>query len=243
MDVTRTTCPFCNDTLQEAKQTSLSDLIGEFKLCGTCGWWSKNRRTKRHKEDGRYFSMFGAYAQLKTLNVADVQTPIAEVQQYLLAKYDERFNVHPRLFEDVVAEVFRSCGYSARVTAYSADGGIDVVLDNGRANTIGVQVKRYRNRILVEEIRAFGGALVLNGHTSGIFVTTSDYSRGSVNAADGFSTRGVPIELLDAERLYDALRISRLSACSEWDERDWEDWFYEIRDLDDQMIYEDEGPF
>jgi restriction system protein len=54
------------------------------------------------------------------------------------------------MFEETVASVFRSLGYDATVTAYSGDGGIDVILHKGEER-IGVQVKRYRNSISVEQ--------------------------------------------------------------------------------------------
>jgi len=52
-----------------------------------------------------------------------------------------------------VASVFRDCGFHARVTSYSGDGGIEVILERGD-ETIGVQVKRYKSAIDAEQIRS-----------------------------------------------------------------------------------------
>lgn len=78
---------------------------------------------------------------------------------------------------DKSGSIVRANQKSAYATAYSNDGGIDVVLEH-EGKKHGVQVKRYKNKISVGEIRAFAGALLLNGLPSGIFVTTSDYQRG-----------------------------------------------------------------
>ena len=51
---------------------------------------------------------------------------------------------------------FGDLGYRARVTAYSGDDGIDVILDGDDDKAVGVQVKRYKNRIEVDQIRSPG---------------------------------------------------------------------------------------
>jgi restriction system protein len=141
------------------------------------------------------------------------------------------------LFEKVVADVFQSTGFSARVTSYQADGGIDVILDGPNDKTIGVQVKRYRNTIRVEQIRALAGALLLAGHTKGIFVATSSYSSAAKKAAARYTARGLPIELIDATRFYDALLVAQ-RACY----RSPEELTNEIGAVNYESIYENEGP-
>ena len=79
-----------------------------------------------------------------------------EVRKYLCAKEESIFNVHPRMFEDMVCSIFKDLGWNARATAYSDDGGIDVILDGRGGATIGVQIKRYKRkrRIEADEIRS-----------------------------------------------------------------------------------------
>jgi restriction system protein len=115
------------------------------------------------------------------------------------------------MFEEIVASVFRDLGYDARVTAYSGDDGVDVVLDGPSGVLIGVQVKRYRDSIKVEQIRALTGALVLGGLTRGVFVTTSTFQKGAADTAERMATRGYQIELMNADRFYDALKIAQRS--------------------------------
>lgn len=187
-----------------------------------------------------YYSMEGACAQLRNLDLADVSTPLNEVRAYLLAKYSERFNVAPRKLEELVGSVFSDHGYEVMVTAYQNDGGIDVVLSDDRSN-IGVQVKRYKNRIEADQIRAFAGALLLGDHPCGVFVTTSEYRSGAVTAAKGFTSRGLPIELIDARRLYDALKLKQYPELSE---DTVEEFVYELQAIaKSQTVYENEGPY
>ena len=64
--------------------------------------------------------------------------------------------------------------------SYSRDGGIDVViLDGDGGETAGIQVKPYAGKIEAEQIRAFTGSLYLNEMTSGVFVTTSSFTKGT----------------------------------------------------------------
>lgn len=156
-----------------------------------------------------HHSYQGNIAQLHNLDLNDVSIPLEEVKNFLIAKYEGRHDLHPRLFKETVASVFRDLGYQARVTAYSGDGGIDVVLDGPDNTEIGVQVKRYKDSVSVEQIRAFTGALLLGGYTKGIFVTTSRFQSGASKTANLAMVRGIPIELIDANRLYDALRLSQ----------------------------------
>jgi restriction system protein len=82
--------------------------------------------------------------------------------------------MHPRRFEELVGAIFSDSGHRVRVTSYSCDNGIDSAVLEGPGDTlIGVQVKRYRNTIIAEQIRSFAGALVLGGITKGVLVTTS----------------------------------------------------------------------
>jgi hypothetical protein len=117
--------------------------------------------------------------------------------------------MEPGRFEQTVASVYRSLGYLARVTGHSGDGGIDVVLEGPDGILVGVQVKRYRDRIEVEQIRSLAGALLLRGLTGGVFVTTSTFRSGATKAARLAASRGYPIELVDSAKFFDALKIAQ----------------------------------
>ncbi len=225
-------CIFCSTALRRdadaeaQKNTSLvrahaegtrSAIIG---ICPACGWWKLTlitimRSRFAPRENGLLDEDWGIDtwgAELRQLTVPNIEDGLAEVRMYLTARFGARHHVHPKVFEDVVASVFHDHGYDASVTAYSGDGGIDVVLNAPNGDLIGVQVKRYRGSIEAEQIRAFAGALVLGGYTRGIFVTTSRFRSGAISAANVSMQRGYPIELIDAEGFYGQLKLAQIAS-------------------------------
>jgi restriction system protein len=209
-------CPFCRSGLELLREDihggSLSprfNSIEKLWACPICGWWKGHRTSSTSNRDFRRSNEWGAAASLQQLNLKDLSLPIEEVRAYLAAKYEARFDLHPRLLELVVASVFRDHGYLAETTAYSNDGGIDVVLRGKDEERIGVQVKRYRKSIEVEQIRSFAGALLLKGLTKGVFVTTSTFQRGAGEASATAASMGYSIELQDATKFLDSLRIAQ----------------------------------
>ena len=157
-----------------------------------------------------YMSFASAGIIYYKLDLADVHLPLSVVRQYLAARYSDRFDIPPRIFEETVASVFRDYGYLSFVTGYTRDGGIDVVLERSSGEQIGVQVKRYKNRIEVEQIRSFLGALVDKRLTRGIFVSTSSFTKGAKLFSNRMALRGIAIELMDAHKFFQALKISQL---------------------------------
>ncbi len=216
-------CLFCKSTLTElnspkvkSKPTSEEgwhhDESAMVLVCPLCGWWHVTKSVSDYPIGGVLqqggYATFGAVSCLKTLDLADLATPINDVRSYLLAKYESRYTVHPRLFEETVASVLKDIGFIAEITAYSNDGGIDVILSDNHLR-IGVQVKRYRSAIKVEQIRSLAGALVLGGLTKGIFVTTSDFQSGADKTVRNFRKAGYAIELMDSQRFYEALKLAQ----------------------------------
>jgi len=217
-------CPFCKTdltVLAEDDRESFAvpvpsnpdiakdvDWKSSVSVCGSCGWW-KGRLIEDWGTPAGYGQVVRqGGASLRELDLADVSMPLAELRDYLLAKYGARFDVHPRVFEEAVAAVFTDMGYEAVVTGYTGDGGIDVILYDA-SSVIGVQVKRHKSVIKVEQIRSLAGALLLHGMTRGVFVTTSHFQTGVPGTVGRYLCRGYEIDLLDAERFYDALRITR----------------------------------
>ncbi|MBO9732403.1 MAG: restriction endonuclease [Chitinophaga sp.] len=178
--------------------------------CWVCGWWRLIKRIDVSAEAWQIWSLhFGCAGSLRNLDVFNIETPLDEVRDFICRNYDKRINIHPRLFEELVASVFKSLGYGVVVTGYSNDGGIDIVMIDSKNRKIGVQVKRHKNAIKVEQIRAFVGALLLGDLPRGIFVTTSFFQSGAMKVGD----QGIKIpsiELIDAKRFYDALKIAQI---------------------------------
>lgn len=213
-------CIFCEKPLGRLPVHSFESgskrLVIQLSICQLCGWWTVYRvhQGENPRTAGLAEGYSGSIGCLKEFDLNDVSAPLDEVRQYLLAKKDSAFNIHPKLLEDVVCSMFKNLGWSARVTDYSGDEGIDVILDGPEGSTIGVQVKRYKRerRIEAEQIRSLAGALLGGGHTKGIFITTSTFRRGAKKAADKMASAGYPIELADAKRFLEALGIAQLQS-------------------------------
>ena len=183
--------------------------------CQVCGWWTKVQEALQAYGDERggypAIDIYGAVGSLRELDLKDQSIPIEEIRAYLAAKYDARFDIDPWRFEETIASVYKDLGYETRVTARSGDDGVDVILDGPDNSVIGVQVKRYKGKISVEQIRSLAGALLLNGMTRGIFITTSSFQSGAHSTTERLRLRGMPIELVDAKRFYEALGLAQRS--------------------------------
>lgn len=219
-------CIFCQTPLlrfpAQSYESGIKRLFVQLAICPHCGWWSVFRvhQNEYERTAGLAESLSGTIGCLKNLDLTDISAPLNEVRQYLIAKKESVYDCDPKLFEDVVCSMFKDLGWDARATAYIGDKGIDVILDGPDESTIGVQVKRYKKerRIEAEQIRSLAGALLQNGHTKGIFITTSKYRRGAKQAAQEFTSIGYPIELIDAEHFLGALGVAQHNSF-EFDEK------------------------
>lgn len=107
--------------------------------CPTCGWWRLVKDICICAKTWQIWDIFFGYCSvLKNLNLKDIDLPLKEVSSYLVAKYEDRFKINPKVFEDVVANVFKSVGQDVLVTGYTHDGGIDVILGDSNEDFIGI---------------------------------------------------------------------------------------------------------
>lgn len=195
------------EILLEKELTGTVDLIGSgFASCPACGWWAANQDLMLGSAHQVWYSSYGYSGELVELDLADIRAPIGEVREYITARYDLRNYVNPRRFEEVVASVLSDHGYHATVTSFSNDGGVDIILRNTAQAVIAVQVKRHNGKIKAEQIRSFVGAIVLNGQTRGIFVTTSDYQKGARVSANRAGDIGMQITLINSDGFLELLK-------------------------------------
>jgi restriction system protein len=206
----------------ESEQYPNEDLAPIFerhvKVCDICGWWLAFEETLQRTGDTVTVRSYAGAGTIKILDLKSLAIPIEEVRAYLAGRYEERHEMNPTLFERTVASVFKDLGYHTRATGCSGDGGVDVILQDSAGSEIGVQVKRYRGTIQVDQIRELTGALVLKGLTKGIFVTTSRFTTGAPAVAALSALRGHPIELIDADQFLEQLEIAQRQAGSQPDD-------------------------
>ena len=113
----------------------------------------------------------------------------------------------PDFFEKLVLDLLVKMGYcrshaDAEVVGGSGDGGIDVIINQDPLgiDSIYVQAKRWADRrVGPSDIREFSGALTSNGALKGVFITTSNFTRGAKEIAN--ERAGPKIILIDGEQL------------------------------------------
>ncbi|MGH1296444.1 restriction endonuclease [Bacillus pretiosus] len=107
----------------------------------------------------------------------------------------------PRKFEFLVADVFQSLGYKAKVTPGSNDGGKDIILHKGNEMKF-VEVKRYtKNSIGRPFIQKLHSAIVDADAVGGYFVTLSHFNK---NARQYAANKN--IELIDGDSLINMMK-------------------------------------
>jgi restriction system protein len=112
----------------------------------------------------------------------------------------------PHRFEQLVGETLKNLGFeNIEVTGKTGDGGIDVrgelVVAGSIKNNITVQVKRWRNNVQRATIAELRGSL--RPHETGLFVTTSDFSKPAVEEAN--DPYKIPISLINGKEFVDIL--------------------------------------
>jgi restriction system protein len=104
------------------------------------------------------------------------------------------YELHPRKFEEISAELFQRLGYEVTLTPASKDGGKDlIIVSNSVLGKIIVfaECKLYaKDRpVGVSIIDQLRGVIERGNATSGIVLTTSSFTRGARQAAEKFKFR------------------------------------------------------
>ena len=112
----------------------------------------------------------------------------------------------PNFFERLVIDVIVKMGYggtrqdAGKAIGKSGDGGIDGIIKEDKLglDTIYIQAKRWENTVGRPEIQKFVGALTGQRAKKGLFITTSDFSKDSLDYVSRIDTK---IVLIDGETL------------------------------------------
>ena len=134
---------------------------------------------------------------------AEIRTKNQDVKKQLL---EALHAMNPSKFEELVGEVLRNLNFeNVQITGKTGDGGIDVtgelVVAGVIRNSVCVQVKRWRNNVQRSSISELRGSL--RPHQTGLFITTSDFSRQAVEEATDLYK--APISLMNGIELVDLL--------------------------------------
>lgn len=112
----------------------------------------------------------------------------------------------PSFFERLVVDLLVNMGYggtrrdAGEAVGGSGDEGIDGIIKEDRLGleVVYMQAKRWKDTVQRPEIQKFVGALRGQNARKGVFITTSDYSKGARQFAEGLQDKVV---LIDGETL------------------------------------------
>ena len=112
----------------------------------------------------------------------------------------------PYFFESLVIDLLISMGYggskkeAGQALKRSGDEGIDGIIKEDRLglDIIYIQAKRWENNVGRPEIQKFAGALQGQRAKKGIFITTSDFTKGAIDYVTRIDSK---IILVDGNRL------------------------------------------
>jgi restriction system protein len=218
-----------NNTAHEGTLDTIH-VLAQLYVCQVCGWWTIPALMLKEELDQETQFLFAGQVrgELIIFNTETDDLPIDELTRYLAANYNARHVINPFKIEEAVASIFKSCGYYVELTPRSRDNGVDMyIIQKNDITKKAVQVKRYKNKIGAELIRSFAGAMLYKGLTQGVFVTTGQFTSGARSTAEGYeNNRGFRIDLLDAPRLFDMLKIGIKPAYN--DDSEASDSFREI---------------
>ncbi|MGO1590890.1 MAG: restriction endonuclease [Ancrocorticia sp.] len=135
--------------------------------------------------------------------IEQVQSGITRINEDVEKELLERLqSKEPAFFEQAVVELLLAMGYGGStgggsVTQLSNDGGIDGVIDQDilGLSRVYIQAKRYAdvNSVGRPDLQAFVGALSGKAD-SGVFITTSTFSKNAREYASGVPTRIILID-------------------------------------------------
>ncbi len=146
-------------------------------------------RSAQDETDAPSSTVSPADAQTKTpeerIDAAEIEIN-NELRAHLLKRIVEE---SPAFFERLIIDLLIAMGYgaersdAARLRGGPGDGGIDGVIDQDALglDMVYVQAKKYKpeNVVDVERIRGFAGALLGQGASKGVFVTTSRFTESA----------------------------------------------------------------
>lgn len=164
---------------------------------------SEIRRTILNGTEGRFVKHDRAHYGLSENEPKGIFADIREKNNVVKSQLLKALMaMHPSKFEELVGEVLRKLGFEkVEVTGKSGDGGIDVtgelVVGGVIRSSVCVQVKRWRNNVQRGDVSQLRGSL--RPHQTGLFITTSDYSKPAIDEAN--DPYKAPISLINGKEL------------------------------------------
>ncbi len=131
-------------------------------------------------------------------NIKAYNNAVIKYSDYL-ARLDVEFwqNLNGYEFEEEVAKLYRNCGFDAKVTKYSGDGGVDIILKDS-FRKIAVQCKHHTSKVGPHDVRALQGVVYNGGYDYGIFISLNGFTP---TVAKEVANSKIEIKLMDINNL------------------------------------------
>jgi Predicted endonuclease distantly related to archaeal Holliday junction resolvase and Mrr-like restriction enzymes len=115
----------------------------------------------------------------------------SELLEFISKRPELLYSVAPRLFEKIIAEIFRKFNMTVMLTKQTRDGGQDIIaFDDSRytQNKYIIECKRYApaHKIGIDIVQRLLGVKIANKATKAFMVTTSDYTKPAREFANNF---------------------------------------------------------
>ncbi len=191
--------------------------VHDLLLCKSCGWWQVRHRSCEGSAWPGATYAYDHHSLLDEVDIAGTDAAVEDIRAHLMQRWQDRRLIAAGKAEELIAALLREhlgCDvYATTANVNSPDGGIDLlVASDGGEILYAVQVKRRvsGDTESVHEVRNFVGALVVEGHSKGIFVTTA--SRFTTDAAriaqsSNLIRHRLALELVAGERLLEILGL------------------------------------
>jgi hypothetical protein len=182
------TCPFlCDEHMEENEQKAK----GERRPRGYVGYPFSNR----HHAQGytTYAPLSDVYPLLYSVGSGAADSTLIhavaavndELIRYLAKHPKLLYELHPRRFEELVADLLRAQGFEPTLTPPTRDGGRDILA--ARSDALGsllylIECKRYapNHKVGVDVVRAIHGVTQAERATKGVIVTTSSFTKDAI---------------------------------------------------------------
>jgi hypothetical protein len=201
-------CPFCSTQVREIPDSHEKWPCSRGSLqCPTCGFNYSYSEEDPDSPEEQYW-----YSTLRELSINQAGLGFDELATHVRRKPEDLYFLQPRRFEELIADVFKTLGYAARLTKTSRDGGVDIMLlEANSEQQVLVQCKRYApdRKVGVAAVRELLGVQIKTGVPHAIIVTTSSFTgcASSFASAPNKFVDGLKMELVDCARLLEAMGV------------------------------------
>lgn len=152
------------------------------------------------------------YSEPKDESSSDPQAVITtideQIKSYFKTNPEKMYDISPRKFEELVADILKDMGFEVELTKATRDGGRDIIahIRNSVCSYLThIECKKYApdNKVGVEIIRKVMGVHQIRKATKSIIVTTGFFSKDAVKEAAMVGNR---LDLKDFNDLKDWLQ-------------------------------------